>query len=139
MTSLELKTASDNLNSERARAWGEVSFELYDSSKKTLIDSFSIFGQLNTLGGNDFLTVSPASQYITFENTVETDFEGNEEFAQAVVEGTYSRAFDSPMQETKKNKVKVQATPESSSQFAILVFGLAGIVLTQKVSTIIRA
>ena len=143
LTSLELETASDNLNSERARAWGEVSFELYDSSNETLIDSFSISGQLNTLGGNDFLKVSPASQYITFENTVETDFEGNEEFAQAVVEGTYSRAFDSPMEimlrETKNNKVKVQATPESSSQFAILVFGLAGIVLTKKVSTIIRA
>ena len=143
LTSLYLETASDNLNSERARAWGEVSFELYDSSNEALIDSFSISGQLNTLGGNDFLTISPKSEFITFENTVETDFEGNEEFARAVVEGTYSRAFDSAMQimllETKNNKVKVQTTPESSGQFAILVFGLAGIVLTKKVSTIIRA
>ena len=133
LTSLYLETASDNLNSERARAWGEVSFELYDSNSEALIDSFAISGRLNTLGGNDFLTVSPASEYITFEDTVDTDFEGNEEFAQAFVEGRYSRAFDSPMQlmllETKQNKVKVQTTPESRNHFALLILGLAGVVL----------
>lgn len=131
---LELKTSIDNPLVERARANGIISLELYDytnANSRFLIDSFTISGALATLGNKDFLDYQKSAS-LTFnpnETTFEKSFGGQQEFAKATVDGSYSRTFDSltrlMLVEVKANQVNVKATvPESSSWLALLSFSL---------------
>jgi hypothetical protein len=138
LASLFLETASDNPKLETASAFGEISFQLYDTNSWTMLDSFTIASQLSGIGGNNFLSISQESENITFDFVDwETDFKGNTKLAQTLIVGNYSRFFSNDINltlvETKTNQVSVKTTPEPSSVFAFLfILGLARIGLRSK-------
>lgn len=132
---LDLKTSIDNPTAENATANGLLEFALYDSQTNSLLDSFTIAGNLATPGNNDALEIKQSSSTTldpgqTFYNT---SFGGTQEIAQADVKGKYSRTFDKPtyltLVETKTNQVRVQA-PEPSTVLSLLfgcgILGMTG-------------
>lgn len=124
---LNLETSIDNPSFESASASGNVSFQLYDSISHSLIDFFSVGGNLDTVGNNDFLGYGKSSsinlntQGTSFVNS----FGGIQESAKASFKGNYSRTFDRltylTLVEVKTNQVSVKA-PEPSTTLALLFF-----------------
>ncbi|WP_445214782.1 PEP-CTERM sorting domain-containing protein [Brasilonema sp. UFV-L1] len=131
----DLKTSIDNPTAENATANGLLKFELYDSESNSLLDSFSIVGNLATPGKDDAVELKYSSS-ITLDpaQTFNTSFGGTQEFAQGTVKGKYSRTFDKltylTLVETKTNQVRVQA-PEPSVVFGLL-FSCAMLGITWK-------
>lgn len=130
---LDLETSIDNLPGEYATAEGMVSLELYDTTNPgnwLLLDSFELSGILDTLGESDDLDYLVSENFsLNPSNTaLNTDFGGQEELAEAVIDGSYSKTFDSltklMLVEAKINQAQVQAVPESSSLLGLLVLAL---------------
>lgn len=138
LASLFLETFSDNPEFKTANAFGEISFQLFDSMNGVILDSFTITSQLAGFGDSSFLSIFQESENITFDFLdLETDFSGNYQLAQTTILGNYSRFFSNntylTLIETKTNQALVQATPEPSSIFAFLFsLGLAQIGLRSK-------
>lgn len=140
---LGLKTSIDEPEFEYASASSEVNFQLYNTQNnkdtKTWIplDFFSLAGKIKTLEPGDFLAYEKSANVTVKPNKVflETSFGGNEETAEAFIQGKFSRKFDSltylTLVETKTNKVKaskaIAETPEFSSTLALLLFCLMGV------------
>lgn len=133
---LGLETSIDAPQSEVASAAGELSLELYDSTNPDnliLLDSFTLSGALTTPGSDDFLTLNyDNSDYISLNrsgSSFDTSFGGTEEFANAEVQGSFSRTFDSftslTLVEAKSNQASA-AVPEPASTVALL-FCLTGL------------
>ncbi|MEQ9551546.1 MAG: PEP-CTERM sorting domain-containing protein [Coleofasciculus sp. G3-WIS-01] len=130
---LDLETSIDNLPGEYATAEGMISLALYDSTNPgnwVLLDSFLLSGILDTLGESDTLDYQFSENFTSnlSRTSLDTDFGGQEELAKAVINGSYSKTFDSLTKliliEAKTNQAQVQAVPESSSLLGLLVLGL---------------
>jgi hypothetical protein len=130
---LDLETSIDNLPGEYATAEGMISLELYDSTNPAnwvLLDSFGLSGILDTLGESDTLDYQKTGNFTSnlSDTSWDTDFGGQEELAKAVIDGSYSKTFDSLTKlilvEAKTNQAQVQAVPESSSLLGLLVLAL---------------
>ncbi|MEQ9667322.1 PEP-CTERM sorting domain-containing protein [Coleofasciculus sp. G2-EDA-02] len=130
---LNLETSIDNLPGEYATAEGMISLALYDSTNPAnwvLLDSFLLSGILDTLGESDDLDYQFSENFTlnSSDTSLDTDFVGQEELAEAVINGSYSKTFDSLTKliliEAKTNQAQVQAVPESSSLLGLLVLGL---------------
>lgn len=133
---LDLKTSIDNPTAENATANGLLKFELYDSESNSLLDSFTIVGNLATPGNDDALELKQSSS-ITLDpgqTSYNTSFGSTQEIAQADVKGKYSRTFDKStsltLVETKMNQVRVQV-PEPSTVLSLL-FGCGIVAMTRK-------
>lgn len=126
---LDLKTSIDTPQTESASAYGDLSLVLFDNTNKNTLGSFTLFGDLTTLGDDDYLDYE--SESISFNPTIDTSFGGPQEFAKASIEGNFSRTFDSAtsltLVEAKSNQANVAAVPEPSTVLASLLFCLAGI------------
>jgi hypothetical protein len=122
---LNLKTSIDNPKAENATANGLLKFELFDSTTNTVLDSFSIVGNLATPGNGDALEFKQSGSITLDPNqtSFNKSFGGTQEFAQVAVKGKYSRTFDKltyfTLVETKTNQVRVQA-PEPSAILGLL-------------------
>jgi hypothetical protein len=128
---LGLTAEVDDLDSERATASGEVSFQIVDGDSGTLLDSFLLAGKVDTKGNSDFITTQQ-NTYMTLgrSSTIESPA-GKEKFTQGSIQASYSRTFANTTNllfvETKRNQVTVK-TPEPSTTIGfLLTFGLAGI------------
>ena len=132
---LDLETSIDNPASEGASADGNLSLQLYDSTNRDnwiYLDSFTLSGNLTTLGDGDSLDYYKSAS-ITFNpsgSSFDNSFGGTQEFADASVQGSFSRTFDSStyltLVEVKTNQATVQV-PEPSSTLGLLFFGLIGV------------
>ncbi len=143
---LNLATSIDEPPAENARASADISFLLFDTSDvpetnlsdfftsvlsgvnnipKNPLDSFSLVGNLNSLGEDDLLAYQK-SQYITLSNEFSQPiFGGTEEFALADISGSLQRSFDKRTNLTlvavRKGQVRVTA-PEPSTYLGTLLF-----------------
>ncbi len=115
---LTLDTSIDDPSVENARASGDILFTLVDISNNQTIDYFGLVGNLNTLGGNDFIAYDN-SEYVLIDpyaTTTDYDFGGNQEYAEAYIVGSYERYFANnttlALVEVKRNKVEISAVPE---------------------------
>jgi hypothetical protein len=127
---LNLATFTDTPEKEAARASGNITFQLFDTSDEenlpVLLDEFSIFGILNTVGEPDVLDVIK-NEHVTFnpKKTSSTSlFGGNKESATAKTQGIFSRFFGRATKltllETKRNQAIVETIPEPMSAVALL-------------------
>ncbi|KAF3888920.1 MULTISPECIES: hypothetical protein [Nostocales] len=122
---LDLETSIDNPPGENARAAGDIFLALVDTERERVLDFFSLVGNLNTLGDDDFLALDK-SENITFlepESEYNYSFGGNNEFITASVKGSLNREITQDtvlaLVEIRRNQAKVQA-PEPSSILALL-------------------
>ncbi len=151
-SALDLETAIDNPPSENANASGKLSFFLLDTTGipeknlpdflsgllsdttnsilKNPLDFFSLTGNLNTLGNDNFIT-SQESQNVTLTEDKQFSFDGTQEFATDFVEGSLQRSFD---RKTNLTLVAIRSTqtrvvaPEPSMNLAlVLFFGLLAV------------
>ncbi|MGH8001457.1 MAG: hypothetical protein ACREPR_19060 [Brasilonema sp.] len=118
-----LETSIDNPPVENAKASGDISFALIDTTNNNILDFFSLTGNLNTLGDDDFLAYEK-SDNVALSNPITTsNFGGNQESATASIQGSVQRSFDNTtniaLVEVKRNQVRVTA-PEPSSSLALL-------------------
>ena len=133
---LNLSTSIDEPSVENARASGDISFALFDTEKNSVLDFFSLAGNLITEGDNDFIAYQK-SDNITLNNPViESNFGGKQEFATATVGGSFKSTFEKQtnlaLVEVKRNRVRVSA-PEPSTCFALLLSsGVIGVALKRK-------
>ncbi|GAB1541078.1 hypothetical protein NUACC21_37480 [Scytonema sp. NUACC21] len=140
---LNLETSIDDPNTELATADGLLSLELYDSTNGSLLDFFTIAGNLQT-PGNDVFKIQQSSNIVFAPNQIDIDksTDGIQEYARASFNGTYSRIFKEStlvtLVEVKRNQVRVQV-PECSSilssLFSCTVLGVTWIRKRQKSSS----
>jgi hypothetical protein len=133
-TTLNLETSVDNPSlSEKATAFGDISFVLLDTANQSVLEFFNLAGNVSSLDNNDFIAFQK-SENVTLNNPVtNSDFGGNQEFAQANVQGSLQRNFANQTNltliEVNKNKVRVEV-PEPSISLALLFScGIIGIAL----------
>ncbi len=121
---LNLETSIDNPPTENARASGDISFLLFDIENETVLDSFSLIGNLVTEGDNDFVALQKSDSINVAQKIAQPNFGGKEESLIAFVEGSVNRYFTDDTNlaliEVKRNRVKVTA-PEPSINLALLV------------------
>lgn len=125
---LNLQASIENPPSERANAFGNISFLLYDSNNpNNPLDFFTLSSSLATLGEDDFLTLENSESITLSTEDNNVNFGGLEELAQSSVNGVYSRTFSSltrlTLVEAKENRVSV-AVPESSNLLSLFLFSL---------------
>lgn len=129
-TLLKLATFTDNPARESARASGNITFQLFDSSDQdnlVVLDEFSIFGALTTPGESDQLDMTTDSNFVFNSKTTSLtrSFGSNQEFATAKTQGIFSRFFAQKTKltliEQKENYAIVEAVPEPTSAAALLV------------------
>lgn len=121
---LNLKTSIDNPPHENARAGGDISFVLFDKTNQSVLDFFSLEGNLTTPGDNDFVALQKSDNIALSVPSLDSEFGGNQEFATALVKGSLQRSFaqktDLTLIEVKTNQARVQA-PEPSTTLALLL------------------
>ncbi len=133
---LNLETSIDNPPAENARASGDISFFLYDIDNETVLDYFSLVGNLVTEGDNDFIALQKSDNVNVVQKIGQPNFGGKEESLIAFVEGSVDRYFaddtNLALLEVKRNRVRVTA-PEPSISLALLVSsGVIGVVLKRR-------
>ena len=165
-SALDLQTAIDAPPVENAKASGNISFELFDTTdipepsledfvsgllsnttnsiQKNPLDFFSLTGNLNTLGNDNFIT-NQKSQNVTLTEDKEFSFGGNEEFATDFVKGSLQRSFDRKANLTlvalRSTEARVTAPEPSTNLALVLFFGLLAVATKgkRKITTIYRA
>lgn len=128
---LNLQTKIDNPPAENARATGDISWALI--ANNSIIDFFSLMGNLTTLGDSDFI-VAEESDNVTLSNSLPNfNFGGNKEFATASVQGSLQRFFADKttltLVEVKKNRTTVKVPEPSTSLALIFSCGVIGVAL----------
>ncbi|MEC4813242.1 MAG: hypothetical protein SAK29_08240 [Scytonema sp. PMC 1069.18] len=125
-TELNLSTSIENPPAENVSAVGDISFALLDLDHDKVLDFFSLVGNLNTLGDDDFVAIEHSDSVTFIEPESESSFGGNNEFARSNVLGNLQRSFTNTtnlaLVEIKRNQTRVQA-PEPSSVLALLAPG----------------
>ena len=165
-SALDLQTAIDAPPVENAKASDNISFELFDTTdipepsledfvsgllsnttnsiQKNPLDFFSLTGNLNTLGNDNFIT-NQKSQNVTLTEDKEFSFGGNEEFATDFVKGSLQRSFDRKANLTlvalRSTEARVTAPEPSTNLALVLFFGLLAVATKgkRKITTIYRA
>ncbi|MEI2578194.1 hypothetical protein [Scytonema sp. PRP1] len=123
-SNLNLETSIDNPQAENARAAGDISLALLDTTTNSTIDFFSLAGNLTTPGDDDFIAYQK-SDNISLGNPVTTsNFGGNQESATASIQGSLQRYFANntnlTLIEVKRNQARVTSVPEPSTCLALL-------------------
>ncbi|MBW4629407.1 MAG: hypothetical protein KME49_28820 [Brasilonema octagenarum HA4186-MV1] len=144
-TNLNLETSIDNPPAENARAAGDISFALIDTTNNTILDFFDLTGNVETLGDNDFIAFQK-SDNVSLNNPLTTsNFGGNQESATASIQGSVQRYFANETNvaliEVKKNRARV-VVPEPSTTLALLsCCSLLGVVTKakRKAMTLVRS
>jgi hypothetical protein len=122
VASLNLEAEATELTEKAFNTSGEIALDIYDLDTNTLIDSFTLFANINPQSNNDVLLT---------DGTIEplfTDFDsffgGDNEFADAFVDGTYSRFFGQTtnIAIVGSNRTSITPVPEASQTFAVLFF-----------------
>ncbi len=126
---LNLATSIDNSQFETANASGIITLKVYDTTNRDNwinLDSFTLSGNLTTSGNKDYLDYQ-TSQNISLNpsvTTIDTNFGGDSESANAAIQGIFSRTFDSvtnlTLVEVKNNQASV-SVPEPSSFLGLLL------------------
>ncbi|HCF26381.1 MAG TPA: PEP-CTERM sorting domain-containing protein [Cyanobacteria bacterium UBA11049] len=126
---LNLATSIDNSQFETANASGNITLRVYDTTNRDNwinLDSFTLSGNLTTSGNKDYLDYQ-TSQNISLNpsvTTIDTNFGGDRESANAAIQGIFSRTFDSvtnlTLVEVKNNQASV-SVPEPSSFLGLLL------------------
>ncbi|MGI2901828.1 hypothetical protein [Tolypothrix sp. VBCCA 56010] len=133
---LNLLTAIDNPQLENAIATGTTSFALFDIDNHSVVDYFSVVGNLNTAANGDSLELQNTDNISFSRQSQEKIFGGNEELANAYFEGYYQRTFTDKINlrliEFKANQASVATVPEASNVASFLVAGLIGVALKRK-------
>jgi hypothetical protein len=134
-TTLDLTTSVDNPSlSEKATAFGETFLVLIDTTNQNVLDFFNLVGNVTSLDDNDFIAFKKSENITLIDPVTKSSFGGNQEFAQANVQGSLQRNFANQTNltliEVKKNKVRVEV-PEPSISLALL-FSCGVIVLALK-------
>lgn len=125
LANLQLKTSVDNPTFETAFANGGIQFKLLDRSSGSVLDSFGLFGEFNSLG-KTFLGVEPNNSLsqVEFLNSYFSDATYSSGSAQ--FSGYYARTFDSPvdfdLEESKVSQAGVQAIPAPSELLGLGIF-----------------
>ena len=129
---LALNTAVDNPVTEVATTFAGIEFALFDTTNTAnpiLLDRLALFGTTNSANDNDVLElIFDSPDHIGFSNqSLNRDFGGLVESAQATVSGRYQRTFATPtivsLQEVKtSNATSNTAIPEPTT--SILIGGL---------------
>lgn len=130
---LNLNTSIDNPPAENATASGDISFALVDTANNSILDFFSLVGNLTTTGDNDFIAFQE-SENVTLNNLVSTpNFGGNQESVTASVQGSLQRSFANQtnltLVEVKRNQVRVTAPEPSTSLALLFCCGVIGVAL----------
>ncbi|MCX7593447.1 MAG: hypothetical protein N2235_06750 [Fischerella sp.] len=147
--SLNLGTLiEDGLPTENANAFGDISFFLFDTSdvpeanlpdflasllfgnnniNRKPLEYFSLTGNVNTFGNNDFLKYTKSQNIIFNQEFQKSEFGSNEETATASIGGYLKRSFDNKtnltLVATRQSKIKV-AVPEPSTYLGSLLFSV---------------
>lgn len=137
-TILNIATSIDDPNTESVSAFGRIDFEIWEGD--TWLDTFSLFGKLQTDGDQDDFGLKNTS-FDGFEAFTLTRIEnsvalgGNQETVFLNLQGSYRRSFDRNtslrMVERKQNWVSARV-PEPSTTFGTLLFMGAGLRLGLK-------
>ena len=154
---LDLETSITQSPVENARAIGDISFLLFDTSdvakqnlpdflshlldntnnsiQKSPLDFFLLTGNLNILSNNDVITYQK-SQNITLSNeSNQFSYDGNQEIDQASITGSFQRSFNNPANLTliavRSNQARVVA-PEPSTTLALILFCGLVVIATKK-------
>lgn len=139
-TNLNLATSVDRPGRESASASGGLFFALFDVQENTLLDYFSLAGDLTKQGDNNFVGYENEGNVILNHANTDYDFVGNQKFATADVDGYVKRYFTHPttlaLVQVKSNEVMV-STPEPSIIVGLIFStGLIGVVLRRNKSVI---
>jgi hypothetical protein len=93
-TFLGLETSVDNPSFESTSAVGSISFALFDSSDlNNPLDFFTLNGNLESQGGNDYIKSQKTSSINLISNDTQSSFGGMQESAFASIQGLFSRTF----------------------------------------------
>jgi hypothetical protein len=136
---LRLATSIDNPPAENARAFGDISFALFDTNNNSLLDFFSVAGNLTTEGDDDFIAAQK-SDNVTFINRGSNfNFGGKQEFIAASFGGSLQRYFPNQTNltliEVKRNQAIVKAPEPSTSLALILCGGVVSVILKRRRKT----
>jgi hypothetical protein len=127
LSNLELATSIDNPPQENARASGDISFALIDLKNDDILEFFSLVGNITTEGDDDFVALQKSDNVTITEKFGAPGFGGLQEFLTVSLEGSLERFFTNEttvaLLEVKRNRAEVQAVPESSINFALLISG----------------
>ena len=95
---LGLETSLDNPLAESANSLGEIAFQLYEEtdSATTLLDSFTLNGNLTSSGDTDFINLQHSENILFDSSDISSSFGGLQESANALIQGKYSRTFATP-------------------------------------------
>jgi hypothetical protein len=130
-----LETAIDNPVEESARAATDVSFVLLDTATSRVIEFFELIGHISTPGDRDFIAYQK-SDNVTLSNSVaSSDFEGNEEFASASIEGSLQSSFGNAttvalvqLQRNRSAAIRVTVAESCTNLVILFCFGVVGVV-----------
>ncbi|MBD2773644.1 hypothetical protein [Iningainema tapete] len=133
----KLQASIENTRSESAKAGGDISFLLVDTASNSVLDFFSLKGDVVTPGDEDFVAIEKSDNVVLGTLAKDFSFSGNQEFAQASFQGSFNRFFTDAktisLIEVKQNRVEVKAVPESSTNLTALVgVGVVGVALGRR-------
>lgn len=94
-----LAAKSDDSTAEKASAWGKIMFDLFDTTnplKPVFLDSFGLFGKVNTANDNDKLDFYRTASVVLdpLQTVLTSQFGGSEETASASIAGLFERTFN---------------------------------------------
>ncbi|MBW4511879.1 MAG: hypothetical protein KME64_36065 [Scytonematopsis contorta HA4267-MV1] len=135
-TLFNLKTSIDNSAKESANTFGDTFWQLVDTSDNSVLEFFSITGNLATEGDNDFLDIQSSNNIVFNSLSQDIASGGKKESAVAVVKGSLRHSFTKQTRlsligiNTNRTEVKV---PESSNAMIFLLSsGILGILIKRK-------
>jgi hypothetical protein len=132
-SSLFLRAIADNPSLESANSTGNLSFIVSDSTSQNIYGVFGLSGNLATENNSDFLNLQGDNVTLASAPSLQSLVGGNQELAQASVNGSFNYFFTQPTAVTLSvftgNQASVQAIPENANPIAFVLFGLMGIAL----------
>jgi hypothetical protein len=135
-TLFNLKTSIDDSAKESVNTFGKTFWQLIDTSDNSVLEFFSITGNLVTEGDNDFLDIQ-SSNNIVF-NSLSRDIisGGKKESAVAGVKGSLRRSFTKQTRLSligiSTNRAEVKVRESSNSMIFLLSSGILGILIKRK-------
>ncbi len=153
---LNLRTTIDEPPTENARAMGDVSFFLLDTTNinkpnlseflsnlslddtmilaKNTLDFFSLAANLNTSGKDEYLDKENSQNVAITQSFQDYEFQSNEEFASAFIGGSVQRSFANKTNLTllavRRSQARVTAAEPAIN--AVSLFSLALIAIGKK-------
>ncbi|XZF61945.1 MAG: hypothetical protein ACSI46_23515 [Gloeotrichia echinulata DVL01] len=133
---LTLKTSIDNPTVENANATGDVSFALIDTADNSILDYFTLGGNLTKNANQDFLSFETNGNVSLSNLFTKTDFDGNQKSAQGSFDGSVKRYFTEKtrlaLTEINQNQVSVSVSEPSLLLPSLFCCGVIGVALKRK-------